>query len=94
MKCGKFWNFYSVQNWNKERKVNKIDFYKFNWVFWKKKIVWCKLDGLLPKLYCERETNSCELGYCIKVVAGRKATGSFEKKNCCGLGPLEVAISL
>ena len=37
MKCGKFWNFfYSVQNWNKKRKVNKIDFYKFNWVFWKK----------------------------------------------------------
>ena len=30
----------------------------------KKKKNWCKLDGLLPKLYCEREDNS-EFGYCI-----------------------------
>ena len=32
---------------------------------------------------------SIGLGYCIKGVAGRKATGW--KKNRCGLGPIEVA---
>ena len=40
--------FYSVQNWNRERKVNKIDFYKFNWVSWKKKINIFFFWGIFP----------------------------------------------
>ena len=38
--------------------------------------------------------NNSGLGCCIKRVAGRKATGCFEKKNRCGVGHLEVATSL
>ena len=31
MKSGKFWNFYSVQNRNKEKKTKKNKCYKFIW---------------------------------------------------------------